>query len=711
MGCTQSVPEKRRRRSRAKKDPAGNKPRKARGGGDTAPVELSGESDDYAVNTTQRPVMVDDGVDVESADVTTAPVYDPYSRNNNRHPFDQEGEETRRRALEEKYAEQQRQLEIRDRHGSQVLLPETIDEMELHTPQDVPITPQEHPHSPLEEEEEDDAADGAWNIEDIFAATTRGNQVLIRGGVLPASSGDVPDARSAGGSSPLSPPPLEFSKVAPNGSNGGSASSARGSARGRHTVRIYHQDLAAFLEGFDLVRYENPSATSTPETMTPNRLMRGTFSQGSDNIQIIGKNEEVLCDIDVDCHSPNQQGQQGGQDEVMLRVRTVKPSRGPKSPVHTFDAPNGLAATSAGLTAEQLRAMLAELTPRGESGTTTPATEPTGFRQQQPGNPSPRRPKRVPPASTAEQNADSTTQSPSVAADPPGMTSAVFVSAADRIVVDTSTLPNVVEPSDPGASWDLLQSIPNGVDALNAGDILFKFRASPSADLSDDDRRELATFVNLSQFHDEAKENCSAPLDPMDAKAMEGLTLIMVRMMSIYPNVTSRECNVDVITSVDYQKSLVVGKETFETVNRPRTFRKNKTVIPFVYSFIMQMTGSERADATYNRRFADVHCGMVPDRAVILERTKRNMAVVDSTVKSKSVNLYYDIPMPDGRKCTLMSHTSVILKSSMPSVLMKMLKSIGKTTAEEGRKQLLQSRKFLRDRQKSGWELMTAKDE
>eukprot|EP00658_Telonema_sp_P-2_P017493 TRINITY_DN16800_c0_g3_i1.p2 TRINITY_DN16800_c0_g3~~TRINITY_DN16800_c0_g3_i1.p2 ORF type:complete len:176 (+),score=26.15 TRINITY_DN16800_c0_g3_i1:365-892(+) len=167
--------------------------------------------------------------------------------------------------------------------------------------------------------------------------------------------------------------------------------------------------------------------------------------------------------------------------------------------------------------------------------------------------------------------------------DPPGIDASVFIPAMDRISVDTSALPSLVEADVEDPTWDLLQSIPNAVDILNEGDILFKFRACACSDLTLEDRKELATFVNLSQFQDEAKENCCPPIDAFNEPSLEGLTLIMVRMLSVYPHVSSKECNVDVVTSVDYQKSLVVGKETFETVHRARTFRKNKTVIPLVY--------------------------------------------------------------------------------------------------------------------------------
>lgn len=283
--------------------------------------------------------------------------------------------------------------------------------------------------------------------------------------------------------------------------------------------------------------------------------------------------------------------------------------------------------------------------------------------------------------------------------------------------------------SDVPSSWDLLKSIPDAVEKLNSGGVLFRYQVKRYKELTLSERIEMATFINLSQYADEDAENDQPILDFVNntfTNPEEDLTEMLVicaRLVLIVPNVTSKDLNVDVITSNDYQKLLAASDEVMEKTDRPRTFRKTKTVVKFIFSFRVQMSGSERADEDELAKHVHHH-DATPTRLIILERTRKNPGR-DSTLKSKACTLYYDIP-PEGWICSagpedsrnkrllqapsgggvLQSHTSIIIKSSVPSALMAVMDRIGASVGNDCLRATPQERVFLTKRKQEAWEVM-----
>ena len=231
------------------------------------------------------------------------------------------------------------------------------------------------------------------------------------------------------------------------------------------------------------------------------------------------------------------------------------------------------------------------------------------------------------------------------------------------------------------STWDLLHSVPDGVAKVASGDLLYRFCARRVRDLSLEDRAEVASLVNMSGFGDELKENDQPILDFLlnkhhggggvdDEDGEDGgekggkekqkkkkqnkqqqqitdvsdLLVVVVRLVGLLPFVTSRDVNVDCVTSKAYQRAMAAPDETLESIDRFRTYRKIKNVIPFVFTFKFQMTGSEVADEETLAEHAHHH-NAIPTRIVLMERTRKTAdAAADGTIKSKAWNIYYDIP-------------------------------------------------------------------
>eukprot|EP00744_Colponema_vietnamica_P003902 GILI01005916.1.p1 GENE.GILI01005916.1~~GILI01005916.1.p1 ORF type:complete len:922 (+),score=184.96 GILI01005916.1:312-2768(+) len=238
--------------------------------------------------------------------------------------------------------------------------------------------------------------------------------------------------------------------------------------------------------------------------------------------------------------------------------------------------------------------------------------------------------------------------------------------------------PSFDELLKPTCTWDLIHSIPEAVSKINNGDILYRFCAKKYKDLTLEERVEVASMINVTGFKDELAENdqpildfvhnknsigrkdskatatsddssdsgevatVSSPLVPKEHVDIGDLLVVMVRLVGILPRVNSREVNVDCVMTPEYQKNMAAPDEVFEPIDRYRTYRKNKHIIPFVFSFRFQMTGSEVVDEDALAEHA-MHHDAKPTRIVVMERTKKNRGA-DSTIKSKAFNIYYDIP-------------------------------------------------------------------
>ncbi|RNE97825.1 putative aspartate aminotransferase, mitochondrial [Trypanosoma conorhini] len=237
-------------------------------------------------------------------------------------------------------------------------------------------------------------------------------------------------------------------------------------------------------------------------------------------------------------------------------------------------------------------------------------------------------------------------------------------------------------------TWDFL-SLPEAANHLNTGNVFFRFVCSPVRHLQRESLELIDTFINVSSFVDEVQENNVPKIDIFLPDEQDKYVSILVKTMYLLPGIRLAQLNVDLLSSLDYQRNCQPGNNKFENPEEPHTFRTVKTVIRFVFSVTIQMKVSEVSDPALLERFRDVD-GMVPAKVLLLERTKRNIHKLDSTVKVRSVLLYY--PVNAG---LLVTNVTIVLNTSLPTVVSSLMHTFGSQGATEAAQTAKQTRRYL----------------
>lgn len=212
-----------------------------------------------------------------------------------------------------------------------------------------------------------------------------------------------------------------------------------------------------------------------------------------------------------------------------------------------------------------------------------------------------------------------------------------------------------------GNSWDLM-SHPESTDVLNQGNALFGFACRTSTELSREDLHLMEPIVNLSDFADEVRENNVPRISVDEPDSLSPFTYILCKAMYGLPDVSLADITAELISSFDYQRACQQASVTILETDAPRTFRFTKPIIPYVYSITVQMRCTEFTDLETRQAFRGMD-GSLPDKVVLLERTKRDPSHVDQTAKAKSVLLYYSVSGG-----LLVSHHTVVANRSIPRV-------------------------------------------
>ncbi|CUE73048.1 Hypothetical protein, putative [Bodo saltans] len=238
-------------------------------------------------------------------------------------------------------------------------------------------------------------------------------------------------------------------------------------------------------------------------------------------------------------------------------------------------------------------------------------------------------------------------------------------------------------------SWDFL-SLPKNTGMLNNGSALYKFVSKPAHLLDPESLDMVRMFVNLSGFANETIENNAPRVDCSSTDDLSKYVVILAKAMYVLPGVRLASISKELLASLDYQRNCQAGETKFyDDITTPFTFRQSKTIIKFLFSLIIQMTVSEITDPHILNSFKDFD-GIIPAKAILLERTKKNIAKQDSTAKCKSVLLYY--PINDG---VLVSHATIVLNTSLPGVISKVLHTFGGQGAKENAEAVRNTRRYL----------------
>jgi hypothetical protein len=238
-------------------------------------------------------------------------------------------------------------------------------------------------------------------------------------------------------------------------------------------------------------------------------------------------------------------------------------------------------------------------------------------------------------------------------------------------------------------SWDFL-SLPKTTGMLNSGSALYKFVSKPAHLLDSESLDMVRMFVNVSGFANETIENNAPLVDCSSTDDLSKYVVILAKAMYVLPGVRLASISKELLASLDYQRNCQAGETKFyDDITTPFTFRQSKTIIKFLFSLIIQMTVSEITDPQILNSFKDFD-GIIPAKAILLERTKKNISKQDSTAKCKSVLLYY--PINDG---VLVSHATIVLNTSLPGVISKVLHTFGGQGAKENADAVRNTRRYL----------------
>lgn len=237
-------------------------------------------------------------------------------------------------------------------------------------------------------------------------------------------------------------------------------------------------------------------------------------------------------------------------------------------------------------------------------------------------------------------------------------------------------------------SWMFLKE-PGCAQRLSSGNGYFKFMSRALSECNTEDLDAIQPFVNVSSFRDEVVENNAPHVDVYNPEHQALYIALVVKAMYILPGVRFTDLTADLMSDLNYQKHCQPGDCKFFECEEPNTFRQNKTIIKFVYTIVIQLKAGMITDPEELKKFNTVE-GITPCRAILLERTKRNVQKTDSTAKCKSVLLYYQL---DGG--VLLSHTTVVLNRSVPTIVAKVVNNFGGQGAKEAAETADLTRRFL----------------
>jgi len=187
----------------------------------------------------------------------------------------------------------------------------------------------------------------------------------------------------------------------------------------------------------------------------------------------------------------------------------------------------------------------------------------------------------------------------------------------------------------------------------------------------------------------------------LDDPEMAGLTVILTKSKYRVAGLSPEGATPAAVATIEYQRACQPGQVKIwddertlrEAVHEDgsRTFRMTKTLpyvyIPFTVQFRVSQVPEHRLQG-----LAPLCDGCVPHRALLMERTKRDISKQDAIGVCKSL-LLYSWPGP-GRPCEI-HHVVVLATQKLPWVFSRVLHSLGGMAAKEVGETALRTRQWF----------------
>ena len=238
--------------------------------------------------------------------------------------------------------------------------------------------------------------------------------------------------------------------------------------------------------------------------------------------------------------------------------------------------------------------------------------------------------------------------------------------------------------------WDFLK-VKGNLDVLKKGTAFYGFNMALGTTLGKKELHMIEKTINLSSLSPDSEE---AKMQPhIDVTSPEDLTkyvFLLNKAMYILPKLTAADVTPERLASVEWQKACQPGTcKVWKDCDRADTFRLTKTIIRAVYKVTIQF----RCTLVPKEQLAELASlsdNLVVDQAILMERTKRDFTVKDSTVKVRSLLLCHILPGGG----IVVTNVTAVANTSIPSFLARLVDSLGWAGAGEVAETAEKTRKF-----------------
>lgn len=253
-------------------------------------------------------------------------------------------------------------------------------------------------------------------------------------------------------------------------------------------------------------------------------------------------------------------------------------------------------------------------------------------------------------------------------------------------------------------NWEFLEN-PDHVIALNQGRTLFAFESCVGSGLTETLKSLIESKINITGFANEEKENASIPIDVRNPDQASKYTFLVTKVAYMLPGISLSDITPELFGFPDYHEACQPGNPViWRDCPDPTTFRITKTIIPFVFKITIQLKAALASPAAKAK--VEENEKRPIDKLLVLERTKRNLAVQDMTYKCKSFMAYNAV-----KGGVFVSHTTIVLNTMIPTYgtwILNNMSSFGSKesfqTAEFTRKNLPGVLVTLANKKESGQE-------
>lgn len=232
---------------------------------------------------------------------------------------------------------------------------------------------------------------------------------------------------------------------------------------------------------------------------------------------------------------------------------------------------------------------------------------------------------------------------------------------------------------------------PQAFQTMTEGGTMFMLRSGVGTTLTDADKYFIDAIINNTMFKDELAENNSPKVDIFDPAFAASITAVMVKTQYLVKGWRAENFTANFVASYDYQSACQPGKPSHVADLPPGMMRFTKTIIPVVYKVTIQFSVSEITSPEAIATLEEM-TGLRVDKAILLERTKRRIEIVDATLKCKSVLLYHNLADGSG---VLVVGCTAILNTQIPAIAAKVLSNSSGLASREAAETAKLTRTFL----------------